>query len=148
MRAGYGTIEYGIAPYAMGRGRRWADTLTVDRVCTPARAGDLISKSALLKILGIDFNAGAGMFSLVAFIELVPRGELTSKDSSWGNHEPQHAWLLARGTRKKKTPSKPNELLSSRFSLSMYGPDSHRVCTLSLICGRPSGACLVTVMVG
>jgi hypothetical protein len=62
--------------------------LAVDRVCTAARAGDLISKSALLKILGIDFNAGAGMFSLVAFIELVPRGGLTSNDSSWGNHEP------------------------------------------------------------
>jgi hypothetical protein len=56
--------------------------------CTAARAGDLISKSAVLKILGIDFNAGAGMFSLVAFIELVPRAKLTSNESSWGNHEP------------------------------------------------------------
>lgn len=91
MRAGYGTIEYGIAPYAMGSGRRWADTLAVVRVHS-ARAGHLILKSALLKIPRIDFIAGAGMFSVVAFIEWVPRGKLTSNESSWGNHEPWHAW--------------------------------------------------------
>jgi hypothetical protein len=27
-----------------------------------------------------------------------------------------------------------------RFSRAMYGPDLHRVCTGSLICGRPAGA--------
>jgi hypothetical protein len=54
------------------------------------------------KIPGIDFNADAGMFSVVAFIESIPRGKLTSNESSWGNHEPWHVGLLARGTQKKK----------------------------------------------
>ena len=46
-------------------------------------------------------KADAGMFSLVAFIESIPRGKLTSNESSRGNHEPWHVGLLARGTRKK-----------------------------------------------
>jgi hypothetical protein len=44
VRAGYGTIEYGIAPYATV----WRTEMG-GHVCTAARAGDLISKSALLE---------------------------------------------------------------------------------------------------
>lgn len=94
-----------------------------------ANSEHLILKSALrslglrYKIPGIDFKADAGMFSAVVFIESIPRGKLTSNESSWGNHEPWHVGLLTRGTRKKNSPSTPNELLSLRFSSAMYGPD-------------------------
>jgi hypothetical protein len=73
-----------------------------------AKSEHLILKSALrslglrYKIPGIDFKADAGMFSAVVFIESIPRGKLTSNESSWGNHEPWHVGLLTRGTRKKK----------------------------------------------
>jgi hypothetical protein len=92
----------------MGRGRRWADTLTVDRVQSGKGRTSYLEICALrslalrYKIPGIDFKAGAGMFSVVASIESIPRGKLTSNESSWGNHEPWHVPLRARGTRKKK----------------------------------------------
>lgn len=84
--------------------------------CAAARAGHLISKSALLKIPRIDFNAGAGMFSAVAFIEWVNlpqtnhHGEITSPCMLG----------CSRAEREKNSPSKPNELLSLRFSLYVW----------------------------
>lgn len=114
-----------------------------------ANPGHLISKSALLslglryKILGIDFMAGAGMFSAVAFIESIPRGKLTSNESSWGNHEPWHVGLLARGTRKKKILHQRRMNSSPFVSVVLCmgpQPDLHWVCTGSLICGRAAGA--------
>jgi hypothetical protein len=128
----------------MGRGRRWADTLGEDRVQggkTRTSYLEICSLGLRYKIPGIDFKAGAGMFSAVVFIESIPRGKLTSNEPSWGNHESWHLGLLARGTRKKKIlhQRRMNSSLL-RFSRAMYGPDLHRVRTGSLICGRPAGA--------
>jgi hypothetical protein len=107
VRAGCGTIEYGIARYGYGERTEMGGHVGGEDRVRAANAGHLILKSALrslglrYKIPGIDFKAGAGMFSAVVFIESIPRGKLTSNESSWGNHEPWHLGLLARGTRKK-----------------------------------------------
>jgi hypothetical protein len=99
VRVGYG---YGIARYVMGRRRRCADTLAVVRVYQSSRStarpdgtsdliwGSLVRRTLLglcYKIPGIDFKAGAGMFSVVAFIELIPRKLL--KGIVVENHEPR-----------------------------------------------------------
>ena len=55
-----------------------------------------------IKIPGIDSKAGAGMFSAVVFIESIPRGKLTSNESSWGNHEPWHLGCSRAELEKKK----------------------------------------------
>jgi hypothetical protein len=88
-------IEYGLAGDGRTRWRQWP--------------GHLISKSVLLKIPGIDFKAGAGMFSALAFIELIPRGSHHREITSHSN-----AWMLAEPEKKK--------LLFLRFSLSNVWP--------------------------
>ena len=90
---------YGIVRYGYGERTEMGGHVDEWIECSAAFAEHLILKSALrslglrYKIPGIDFNAGAGMFSLVAFIESIPRRNLTSNDSSWGNHEPCHVGL-------------------------------------------------------
>jgi hypothetical protein len=138
---------YGIAQYHYGERTEMGGHVDGRIECRTAKSEHLILKSALrslglrYKIPGIDFKAGAGMFSVVASIESIPRRKLTSNESSWGNHEPCHVGLLARGTRKKKILHQ-RRLNSSPFVsvVLCMGLNLHRVCTGSLICGRPSGA--------
>ncbi len=128
MRAGCWTIEYGLARYGYGERTEMGGHVVGCGQSEYRQAPDILSRNLhplglRYKIPGIDFKAGAGMFPAVAFVESIPRGKLTSNESPWGNHEPWRAWILACGTRKKNSPSKPNELLSLRFSCAMYGPD-------------------------
>ena len=73
-------------------GTAWGELEAGDEPDTlGGRPGHLIS---IYLVLGV---AGASTFSAVAFIESIPRGKLTSNESSWRNHEPWHG-----GTQKKK----------------------------------------------
>jgi hypothetical protein len=90
---------------------------------------EICSLGLRYKIPGIDFKAGAGMFSAVVFIESIPRGELTPNESSWGNHEPCHLGCSRAELEKKILHQRRMDSSPLRFSRAMYGPDLHRVCT-------------------
>lgn len=130
---------------AMGRGRRWADTLTVDRVLG-GKARTSYLEICAPWVYAIKFPESISRLAPACFLLSHPSSRFRGVNLPQTNH---HGEITSPGMsgcsraeleKKKNSPSTPTELLSLRFSCAMYGPDLHRVRTGSLICGRPAGA--------
>lgn len=144
MRAGCGTIEYGIARYGYGeRTEMGGHVGGEDRVsgkprtsyleiCAPwvyaIKFPESISRLAPACFL---LSYSSSRFRGVNLPQTNHHGEITSP----GILDCSRAELEKKILHQRRMNSSP-----LRFSRAMYGPDLHRVCTGSLICGRPAGA--------